>query len=83
MNKIYHHTRAYCHTSYVEYEYIKGNWYDVYHETNGFFILQYFRTFHKDGKEDFLNDNGLFSKYFFTEQEYNRYKNLNDLLDKL
>ncbi len=79
--------RVYCHTTYNEYSgNIENNWYLIYHETDDSYVIQHSKfgnlsRFYKNNNY-FETYSKLFSDYFYTEQEYNRVKNLNDLLNE-
>ncbi len=73
---------------YIDFE--KDKWYIIYHESDYSYVIQHFeyaniiRTFYKYSTQIpgyKMNTSDSFSEYFYTEQEYNRYKNLDDLLD--
>ncbi len=85
--------RVYCHTTnfdYINYNsnysvdiFVSGNWYkiDIYKlETSSFYIIEWkgvLFSFYKTSNKY----NEVFSNFFYTEQEYNRIKNLNELLN--
>ncbi len=78
-NKIYCHTTFY-HNLHVCFE--KEKWYDVYYEINKFYAIIIetggLLKFHKKYLDGYYH----FDNYFYTEQEYNRIKNLEGLLNE-
>ncbi len=82
---------AYCHTTYSRviptntpspYNILEGNWYTIYSETLNYYTILHSTTnslslFYKENSNKYL----LFSKYFYTEKEYNRIKSLNELIN--
>ncbi len=77
MNKVY------CHTTYFDYK--KYSWY-FYNEIDSLYVIRHSefvnlaRSFYKQ-KFSTIQNGPLFSDYFYTEQEYNRIKNLEELLN--
>ncbi len=84
--------RVYCHTNYFDLDYpnlpqnnlIENNWYVLTHETDDLLYIQHFEygNLLRFCKKNSYTPNLIFSKFFYTEQEYNRIKNLNDLLNE-
>ncbi len=79
--------RVYCHTTYFDYNFegfFEGSWYEIYNETNDFYTIKHFIFSIKNTeyKTYEYKTYDLFSDYFYTEQEYNREKNLDKLLSE-
>ncbi len=66
--------RVYCHTT--NFDYIEDTWYIIYNETDYSYVIQHV----KYGLRKYLISEP-FSDYFYTEQEFNRIKNLNELIN--
>ncbi len=86
-SKNYFGKSVYCHTSgkfdiikhSVTSEIKEGDWYGIYEEKLEYYsIFGIFTFFYKTSSS---KSDHLFSDYFYTEQEYNRIKGLNELLD--
>ncbi len=90
--------KVYCHTTYRkiiqsnnewidnsgQHKYIKNNWYTIYGETINYYVIygSYIYFYKTDFPCYVSGINGVFSDYFYTEQEYNRIKSLNELLNE-
>ncbi len=76
---------VYCHTS--QKSFIKDKWYVVYYETDNFYIIKELDgnvvRFYKNILDKNLLDSyfSSFSELFYTDQEYNRIKNLEELIN--
>ncbi len=81
--------KIYCHTTYYQIPpdsyFDKYNWYVIHQETVDYVVVRCLKEgSYNGGLYVFYKNNSypLFSNYFFTEQEYNRIKNLEELLDE-
>ncbi len=82
--------KIYCHTSFDNYKeddvfggiynIISGNWYEMAFMEFNSIKINYFVIQHCSNFTSTLNCK--FSDYFYTEQEYNRIKSLNELLNE-
>ncbi len=78
--------KVYCHKTHEPSGIINGHWYDL-DERNFYYIKQYkynlyvfYKTIYTKSEKRLFDL--LFSDYFYTEQEYNRIKSLNELLNE-
>ncbi len=83
--------KVYCHTTCEQQFhssnnniFLKDNWYIIFNETSEYYIIyRSFTYFYKTSyTKSTTNIDKLFSDYFYTEQEYNRIKSLNELLNE-
>ncbi len=80
-------TKVYCHTNYFDYSnnprdrFLVNNWYTLHSETNELYIIQHCGSLFRFYKSPIFVYYQIFSKFFYTEQEYNRIKNLNELIN--
>ncbi len=71
--------KIYCHTTYdytPSINIIKGNWYIIDNIIGDYYVIRHSKNHASTILIDSVNN------YFYTEQEYNRIKGLNELLDE-
>ncbi len=84
--------KAYCYKTYSDYSnnpgwniFVENNWYTIEHETEYSYIIKQVDgslfKFYKDKLLPYFFTK-IYSRNFYTEQEYNRIKNLDELLNE-
>ncbi len=82
--------RAYCYKTYFDYlnflenNFKENNWYVINQETEDYVVMQHFdgNLLRLSKSKSKYVPNITFSDYFYTDQEYNRIKNLEELLNE-